>query len=70
MQEYLNLLEKYECKLIDGKVVNRHGKDTRILWGGLNAADINITGFSNTDSLKKELCDTLEDLLKITYDRK
>lgn len=68
MQEYLNLLEKYECKLIDGKIINKNGKNTRILWSPLNNPEIDGAVRTLSEEGKKEYLDALEGMLKIAYD--
>ena len=68
MQEYLKLLEKYECKLIDGKIINKNGKNTRILWSPLNSPTMDIAVSTLNEEGKKENLDALEGFLKLVYD--
>lgn len=68
MQEYLNLLEKYECKLIDGKIINKNGKNTRILWSPLNSPTMDVAVSTLNEEGKKENLRVFEGMLKIAYD--
>ena len=68
MQEYLNLLEKYQCKLVDGKIINKNGNNTRILWSPLNNPEIDSTVRTLSEEGKKENLDVLEGMLKIAYE--
>lgn len=70
MQEYLDLLEKYECKLVDGKIINKHAKDTKIIWESITSVASLINAFSGDDDSKKYLSNVLEQQLKLTYDRR
>jgi len=65
MEEYSELLKKYDCKLVDGKIINKNGKDTHIKWGNVN--DRNYDMSSLHEDTKKELFDTFEQLLKIAH---
>jgi len=67
MQEYLNLLEKYECKLVDGKIINKNGKNTRIIWSPLNNPELDDSVTTLTEEGKKINLDALEGMLKIAY---
>lgn len=66
MQEYLKLLEKYECKLIDGKIINKHGKDTNINWSSIPF----LAFFSLSEENKNDGIEIIEGQLKITHDRR
>lgn len=70
MQEYLNLLEKYECKLVDGKIINKHDRDTNIIWESIISVASLINAFSGDDDNKKYLFNVLEQQLKLTYNRR
>ena len=67
MQEYLNLLEKYECKLVDGKIINKNGKNTRIIWSPLNNPQLDESVTALTEEGKKINLDAFEGMLKIAY---
>jgi len=67
LQEYLNLLEKYECKLVDGKIINKNGKNTRIIWSPLNNPELDDSVTTLTEEGKKINLDALEGMLKIAY---
>ncbi len=34
-EELQNLLNKYECKIIDNIIINKNGNDTKINWQSL-----------------------------------
>lgn len=65
MQEYLELLKKYDCKLVDGKIINKNGKDTHIKWGNVNHTTYDMSSLN--EETRKELFDTFEQFLKIAH---
>ena len=68
-KDFKNLLNKYECKLVDDIIINKNGNDTKIVWksfiqleenlklrlDGLAPKAFSETNASITENLNKEL---------------
>ncbi len=66
-QEYMNILKKYGCSLIEGKIINKKGNDTKIFWNNILEAEDSLRsiGASNFEEVRKQLVDIFEDEVKI-----
>lgn len=66
MEKYLELLEKYDCRLVNGVVLNSNDTDTKILWKGIVETEqaLQFVKASNEEEARKDLLNMFENLLK------
>ena len=60
MQKYLDIIEKHNCKLVNGKILTRTGADTRIIFENLLKINETLVGFGNSQEQQQNLLDMFE----------
>ena len=65
-EELQNLLNKYECKLVDSNIINKNGNDTKINLQSFVELQENVKsiGASNEKEVMTVLLNVLEESLK------
>jgi hypothetical protein len=60
MQKYLDIIEKHNCKLVNGKILTSTGADTRIIFENLLKINETLVGFENSEEQQQNLLDMFE----------
>lgn len=60
MQKYLDIIEKHNCKLVNGKILTSTGADTRIIFENLLKINETLVGFENSQEQQQNLLDMFE----------
>jgi len=65
-EELQNLLNKYECKIIDNIIINKNGNDTKINWQSFTQLQQNLKSIkaSNEKQAMSDLLNIFEEAIK------
>jgi len=48
-KDFENLLNKYQCKLVDDRIVNKNGNDTKIAWKSFAQLQENLKSIKSSN---------------------
>lgn len=65
MENYLDIVKKYECSVVEGKILTKSGADTKMNLEGVVALSQLLSGYGNKHEQQKELLDIFEQELKM-----
>lgn len=60
MEKYLDIIQKHNCKLVNGKILTSTGADTRILFENLLKINETLVGFESSQEQQQELLNMFE----------
>jgi len=60
MEKYLDIIQKHNCKLVDGKIFTNSGVDTKILLENILRTNHLLVGFGNSQEQQQELLEIFE----------
>lgn len=65
MESILNIIKKYDCVVVEGRVLTKSGADTKMNLDGMaNLLQI-LSSVKNKDEQQKEILDIFEEELKM-----